>query len=75
MKTPINVTFDTNTYSNIANPQVGRLGEKLWPMTKACQRSAGWRGGTSSGTSARGGFARASERLHSRQRVYRTPSA
>jgi hypothetical protein len=34
MRTPIAVTFDTNTYSTIANPQIGRLRQKWWPMTR-----------------------------------------
>lgn len=34
MRTPIAVNFDTNTYSTIANPQIGRLRQKWWPMTR-----------------------------------------
>ncbi|MQP68527.1 hypothetical protein GE253_24720 [Niveispirillum sp. SYP-B3756] len=34
MKTPISVTFDTNTYSTIANPQIGKLLEKWRPLSR-----------------------------------------
>lgn len=34
MKAPIAVTFDTNTYSTIADPKIGRLLEKWWPYNK-----------------------------------------
>jgi hypothetical protein len=34
MKTPIAVTFDTNTYSTIANPQIGKLLQKWWPLSR-----------------------------------------
>ena len=34
MKTPIAVTFDTNTYSTIADPKIGRLLEKWWPLNR-----------------------------------------
>lgn len=39
MKTPIAVTFDTNTYSTIADPKIGRLLEKLWPLDRDRWRS------------------------------------
>jgi hypothetical protein len=32
MAAPITVTFDTNTYSTIADPKIGRLLEKWWPL-------------------------------------------
>lgn len=34
MNTPIAVTFDTNTYSTIADPKIARLLEKWWPLDK-----------------------------------------
>lgn len=32
MMTPVAVTFDTNTYSTIADPKISRLLEKWWPL-------------------------------------------
>ena len=34
MRTPIAVTFDTNTYSTIADPKISRLLEKWWPLNR-----------------------------------------
>lgn len=34
MKTPIAVTFDTNTYSTIADPKIKRLLQKWWPLDR-----------------------------------------
>jgi hypothetical protein len=34
MKAPITVTFDTNTYSGIARPQLGKLFSKILPLTR-----------------------------------------
>lgn len=34
MRTPIAVTFDTNTYSTIADPKIARLLEKWWPLDR-----------------------------------------
>jgi hypothetical protein len=36
---PLYITFDTNAYSGIAQPNVTRLLEKLWPITKDRYRS------------------------------------
>src|ERR1044072_4430334 len=36
---PLFVTFDTNNYSNIANPQPRKLLEKWWPLSRDRWRS------------------------------------
>lgn len=34
MTTPIAITFDTNTYSTVAEPKISRLLEKWWPLDR-----------------------------------------
>ena len=34
MRAPIRVTFDTNTYSVVARPQLGRIFSSVWPVSK-----------------------------------------
>jgi hypothetical protein len=39
MKTPLRVTFDTNTYSAVGRPQIDRIFSKLWPFDRTRFRS------------------------------------